>query len=57
MSDEIKPPKPSEILELALKGSAAVLGGLYATGLIVASPYCESCPANGEQSVKKRASA
>ena len=37
MSDEIKPPKPSEMLELALKGSAAVLGGLYATGLIVAS--------------------
>lgn len=37
MSDEIKPQKPSEMLELALKGSAAVLGGLYATGLIVAS--------------------
>jgi hypothetical protein len=37
MSDEIKPPKPSEILEVALKGSAAVVGVLYTTGLIVAS--------------------
>src|SRR4030095_7131879 len=37
MSDEMKPPKPSEILEVALKASAAVVGVLYATGLIVAS--------------------
>jgi len=37
MSDKMKPPKPSEILEVALKGSAAVVGVLYTTGLIVAS--------------------
>jgi hypothetical protein len=37
MSDEMKSPKPSEILEVALKGSAAVVGVLYTTGLIVAS--------------------
>jgi hypothetical protein len=37
MSDEMKWPKPSEILEVALKGSAAVVGVLYTTGLIVAS--------------------
>lgn len=37
MSDEMKPPKASEILEVALKGSAAVVGVLYTTGLIVAS--------------------